>query len=57
MNGAIRVIIFGFALMIFGGVLLIANTSNSYLILLSYSFFIGFLLIIFGLIFLPNDKD
>ena len=57
MNNAIRVIIFGFALMIFGGVLLIANTSNSYLILLSYSFFIGFLLIIFGLIFLPNDKD
>lgn len=57
-----KVVILGFALMIFGGIILIINTLNTinvplYLALLSYLFFIGFILIIIGLIINPKDKD
>lgn len=61
MKTAIRTILLGFALMIFGGTLLIVSALGlslpSFLIKLSYSFFIGFPVTLLGVFILPNDKD
>lgn len=60
MKTAIRTIILGFALMIFGGILLIVSALSHnppyYLVILSYSLFIGFLVTLLGVFILPNDK-
>lgn len=61
MKTAIRTILLGFTLMIFGGTLLIVGTLSRnlpyFLVILSYSFFIGFLVTLLGVFILPNDKD
>lgn len=61
MKTAIRTILLGFALMIFGGTLLIVSALGlslpSFLIKLSYSFFIGFPVTLLGVFILPNDED
>lgn len=59
MNNALKLIIIGFALMIFGGTLLIISAlANlpSWLVLMSYSFFLGLILIVMGVIKHPNKE-
>lgn len=55
MNKSFKVIIFGFALMYLGGILLLADAISpidmpAYLVLLSYGLFIGFIFIVIGLL-------
>ncbi len=60
MNNFLKLIIIGFALMIFGGIMLIlsafSNNLSSTFVLISYGYFLGFILIIIGVIKHPNDK-
>ena len=59
MNNALKLIIIGFALMIFGGIMLIlsafSNLSLTF-VLISYGYFLGFILILIGVIKYPNKK-
>lgn len=61
MNNACKLIIIGFALMLFGGILF-ATTSISeisvpaILVLLTYGYFIGLILIIWGVVIYPKEK-
>lgn len=60
MNTYMKLIIGGFALMFIGGVLFLTSAMTKvnmpvFLVLLTYGFFIGFVMIIIGLIFYPKD--
>jgi hypothetical protein len=63
MHHSIKLIVLGFAMMILGGSLIIADAASevdtpNYLVYLSLSLFIGFILIIIGLCSSPkNPKE
>jgi|UPI00051C90B6 cytochrome c biogenesis factor len=54
MNKSLKIIIFGFALMLFGGTFFITcaiyKSVLSYMVLFSYGLYIGFILILIGLL-------
>jgi hypothetical protein len=60
MNKSLKIIIFGFALMFIGGICLlvgfIVKDIPAYMVLLSYGLFIGFILIMIGLLTHENNK-
>jgi hypothetical protein len=60
MNINLKLIIIGFALMIFGGIMFIisgfSNLSPT-LVLMSYGYLLGFILIVIGVIKHPNDHN
>jgi len=61
MNKATKLIIIGFALMIFGGILFATAAISrvnlpSILVLLTYGYFLGLILIIVGVVTYPKNK-
>ncbi|MDF2803817.1 MAG: hypothetical protein K0S61_3720 [Anaerocolumna sp.] len=61
MNHSTKIIILGFAMMIFGGSLMIADAASQVdmsntLVFLSYNLFVGFIVVIIGL-FSNKSKD
>lgn len=61
MNHSTKIIILGFAMMIFGGSLMIADAASQVdmsntLVFLSYNLFVGFIVVIIGL-FSSKSKD
>lgn len=60
MNKSLKIIIFGFALMLFGGTFYITcaiyKTVYAFMILFSYGLYIGFILILIGLLTYKNNK-
>ena len=61
MNLSKRIIIFGFAYLILGGILMITNAASNtrppnFAVRLSYGVYIGPLIIVLGLIIHPWDK-